>query len=334
MASPRHLPTVYVTGFLTNTSCKHNYHAWVNANNVLAGDQRIMDEGHYGWSRQMYGIDWRTGHGGDMFGRYPLPLHMAVMLMRRSSPAALAASVVGDAVLNASRVYVTFRAAEREAAGDDAKIVAESLEQLSSVTSECGYRVVAHSLGCRLLLDALPLLPAEARPTEVHLCAAAVTPSYAAPKLPLLCRPNGGRIYHHWSAADEALMSGFLLASRGELALGSGPLPSTAPACASSHDASTYLGLASHGAYRKDFHRLARGAILGLAPPPRQPWLVRQQTLLAEHLTRALKRLPSVSTSWASSSASFVSASAASGVSRVQRWLLKGRSASRSRHRS
>ena len=31
------------------------------------------------------------------------------------------------------------------------------------------YRVVAHSLGCRLVLEALPLLPAEQRPREVRL---------------------------------------------------------------------------------------------------------------------------------------------------------------------
>ena len=322
-SSRRRLPTVYVTGFLTDTSKTENYREWLTANNTLADEHRIMDEGHFGWSRQVYGLEWRTGHGGDWLGRYPLPLHVAVMLIRRSSPAALAASVMGDAVLNASRLYLTFRAAEREAAGRDAESVAASLANLSA-SSEHGYRVVAHSLGCRLMLVALPLLPAEARPCEFHLCAAAVTPTYAAPKLPLLCKPDEGRIFHHWSAADEALTSGFLLASRGEPALGSGPLPPSAPPNATSHDASTYLGLASHGAYRREFNHLAAGAILGIAPPPRQQWLVRQQTLLAEQLTRALKRLPSVPTTWGSSAAS-LSASASAGASHAQRWILRGR---------
>ena len=116
-SSRRRLPTVYVTGFLTDTSKTENYREWLTANNTLADEHRIMDEGHFGWSRQVYGLEWRTGHGGDWLGRYPLPLHVAVMLIRRSSPAALAASVMGDAVLNASRLYLTFRAAEREAAG-------------------------------------------------------------------------------------------------------------------------------------------------------------------------------------------------------------------------
>ena len=43
--------------------------------------------------------------------------------------------------------------------------------------------VCARSLGCRLVLDALPLLTESERPTEVHLCAAAVTTAHAAPSL-------------------------------------------------------------------------------------------------------------------------------------------------------
>ena len=36
-------------------------------------------------------------------------------------------------------------------------------------------RVVAHSLGCRFVVEALRSMPKEMRPNEVHLCAPAIT---------------------------------------------------------------------------------------------------------------------------------------------------------------
>lgn len=302
------LPTVYVTGFLTQTSSHENYNEWLSAHNQLHADTRLDT-----WCKGAYGLEWRTGSSGDWLGRFPLPLHIAVMLMRRSSPAALAAGVAGDALLNATRLFLTFREAERTAERD-APDVARSLADLKSANNLSGYRVVAHSLGCRLMIDSLPLLPAASRPSELHLCAAAVTPSHAVPRLHECVAP-GGRIYHYFSDSDEALMSGFLLASRGESALGSLALPPDAPSNASSHDATAYLGVASHGEYRKEFHRLAADALLGHSPPPRQSWLVRQRAMAAEQLTRALRRLPSVP----SMSASSVTTSA--GL--VRSWLLR-----------
>ena len=109
------------------------------------------------------------------------------------------------------------------------------------------YRVVAHSLGCRLVLEALPSLPAEQRPREVrlrrspsfssgthahghaagrwrrleelttrrrhpprqvHLLAAAATMEAHAPRLAQLCAPRAGKVYHYYCADDEALASG------------------------------------------------------------------------------------------------------------------------------
>ena len=311
-------PTVYCTGFLTHTSDDGNYSEW------LACHQRLGES--LGWCAEAHGVDWRTGSGGDIFGRWPLPLHVATLLLRRSSPAAFAYGLAGDALLNAARIYRAYRAAE-DAAQHDAPTLAAALSKLAQAPHVESYRVVAHSLGCRLLVDALPLLPPDLRPAEVHLCAAAMTATHAAPKLAHICRP-GGHVYHFWSAGDEALSSGFLLASGGERALGSMPLPTTAATApsaaappppppssaaaaaaaaashaatsasshaatsASSHDATSYLGVASHGAFRAHFHQLARDAVLGRPPPPRKPWLDYQQAHAANVLTSALRRLP------------------------------------------
>jgi len=262
-----------------------------------------MSDSALGWCEEVHGVEWRTGSGGVRFGHTPFPVSIAVALLRQSSPAAMAAGLAGDVVLHATRLLLTFRAAE-QVTEHDAPRVAAALSNLAALPDVSDYRVVAHSLGCRLVIDALPLLPPQSRPIEVHLCAAAVTASRALPRLDDLCKP-GGHLYHHWASSDEALLSGFLIASHGEPALGSGPLPPTASAALShssitksSHDASAYLGIASHGAYRSLFHRLASDASLGRPPPPKLPFVEQQRAKAAAYLTRALRRLPTA-TQWA-----------------------------------
>ena len=263
----------------------------------------LSDGASLGWCSEAYGIEWRTGHG-DIFGRLPLlygtAAGAAAFLIRRSSPLMFAGSLAGDGLLNAVRVYLAFGAAE-QAAKQDAVALAKALSRLASKPDVERYRVVAHSLGCRLVMEALPLLPPEQRPVEVHLCAAAMTAPHAKPALPMLCQP-GGHLYHHFSTGDEALSGAFLLASRGVPALGSAPLPDDALPCDSlastttwsSHDASAYLGLLSHSRFRAHFHRLAEDAVRGKEPPERQPRLVEQQQQVAEVITAGLKRLPPV----------------------------------------
>ena len=307
-------PTVFVTGFLTDTTTDSTYSDWLASQRNLATS--------LGWSEEAYAIDWRTGAAGDRFGRYPIPL-LAVMLLRGSSLPLFAAGLAGDAMLNATRLYLSYLTAV-DASNRDAPKVADAIAT-SSLTRD--YRIVAHSLGCRLIVDALPLLPPESRPSEIHLCAAALTANHALPKLDSICRP-GGRIYHYWSSHDEALSSAFLLASRGEPALGSMPLPNEdkpLTISTSSHDVSSYLGLASHGTYRLHFDEFAADAILGRPPPPPlAPWLVRQQAVLGESLTKALKRLPKVSAS-AMASALPSAGVYTKGLESWRGWLLRRR---------
>ena len=79
----------------------------------------------------------------------------------------------GDALLNAWRLYLHFRVTEEATVAD-----AERLAEACSIQfGGDEYRIAAHSLGARLVLEAMPLLPPSHRPAEVHLCAAAVTPS-------------------------------------------------------------------------------------------------------------------------------------------------------------
>ena len=252
------------------------------------------------WSEEMYGFPWRTGSDGDMFGRWPLPVHVATLLARRSSPTALVAGLSADALTNAIRFHLTFRRAEAAAVAD--------APALAAVCDGFGgeFRVVAHSLGCRLVLEALPLLPPNRRPIEVHLCAAAATESLAAERLSQLCAPgaDGRGVCHYYSASDEVLATGFWLASGGVPALGSAPLsrslpPPPPPAGAiavpvRSVDATPYFeSVLVHGAYKSVLDRLVVDAALGLPPPPPpDPWMRRQQLLLHAALLKTMAKLP------------------------------------------
>ena len=130
------------------------------------------------------------------------------------------------------------------------------------------------------------------RPLELHLCAAAATATEVGDRLQHLCHPSGGRLYHHFSKADEALTTGFVLASGGEPALGAAPLPASLEFdAASSHDASPYLGVAPHAAYRKSFDQLATGAMRGGPPPALSSWVMRQQLLLRRTVARMVEKL-------------------------------------------
>ena len=45
-------------------------------------------------------------------------------------------------------------------------------------------------------------------PLQVHLLAAAATMEAHAARLPQLCAPHAGKVYHYYCADDEALASG------------------------------------------------------------------------------------------------------------------------------
>ena len=74
------MPSIYVTGFLTDTSTLANFEPWMASHKRLAAALQ--------WSDEMHGFQWRTGSAGDMLGKWPLPLNIAALVARRSSPTA------------------------------------------------------------------------------------------------------------------------------------------------------------------------------------------------------------------------------------------------------
>ena len=203
-------PCVYVTGFMTDTTDDDYWESWMPAHQQLLAAPLP-------WPEQAYGYRWQTGATGDWLGRWPLPVHAAALLARRSSPATLLAAMTADALVNATRCTLTtlhlphhprpsppsspsppsppsplsplsplsppppFATSPPHRPHDPSRLLLHYRSAETAAVAEApglaracaafggDYRVVAHSLGCRLVLEALPLLPAEQRPREVRL---------------------------------------------------------------------------------------------------------------------------------------------------------------------
>ena len=107
---------------MTDTAEAGNWDEW------LTSHKRLSKE--LNWCDDAYGLDWRSGAGGDILGKWPFPLHTLALVARRSSPKALAAGVAADAIVNAARLYLHFRKAEVAAAAD-----AEATNKLATAAS-------------------------------------------------------------------------------------------------------------------------------------------------------------------------------------------------------
>ena len=93
-------PCVYVTGFMTDTKDDGYWESWMPAHQQLVSAPLP-------WPEQAYGYRWQTGATGDWLGRWPLPVHAAALLARRSSPATLLAGMTADSLVNATRCTLT-----------------------------------------------------------------------------------------------------------------------------------------------------------------------------------------------------------------------------------
>ena len=89
-------PCVYITGFMSDTKDDGYWESWLPAHRQLVAAPLP-------WPEQAYGYRWQTGATGDWLGRWPLPVHAAALLARRSSPAALLAGITADSLVNATR---------------------------------------------------------------------------------------------------------------------------------------------------------------------------------------------------------------------------------------
>jgi len=235
--------TLYVPGFTQSADDTETFGGWRTAHAALSADKA--------WGPKMAGYAWESG-------AQRIPTLTLALWARSAWRMARGATAVTPAgvMLFATECAVEYGAwmlreyhAARKIAEADAEGLAATLRALRS--EHAHVRVVAHSLGCRHLLEAMKVLDAADAPDEVHLCAPAFAEAEYGADLATL--PHGEWYLYH---AESDAVLGFLYWAaeglRGAEAVGRAGLTATYPrvrVC----DVAGHFGLRVHGEYSRRF---------------------------------------------------------------------------------
>jgi len=243
--------TLYIKGFLARGEAPDHFRDW------QAGHRRLSEE--RGWGAGAFGYAWGSGD----LGGWPWPVVSAAKTVYdvvraarragRASPAGALGFMAAEHLVRLTARFVTqYRAASRSARAE-AQPLADVLSRLGE--GRGAVRVVAHSLGCLLAIEAISRLTPDRRPFEVHLCAPACRESDVADRLANLGR-EGAFLYH--ARNDLVLETGFIALSRGR-ALGavgpSRPFPGLVAV-----DVAEHFGFWVHHEYKRRFAEFAESA--------------------------------------------------------------------------
>ncbi|KAG2175436.1 hypothetical protein INT43_001083 [Umbelopsis isabellina] len=250
--------TVYVKGFLAEGDTPDNFADWMHSHRLLVLSKN--------WEPTALGFSWPSGTAS-----VPLPFAtlasasylLASNLKRLSqlrlpTPATILGAFAVDIGLHTGRLAYQFNQATNESK-ERAEILALRLLRLRSEHEHV--RIVAHSLGCRHVVEALSKLKPDERPDSVHLCAPALV---AEDVMPYIGKGQGGlarnKTIIYYSPKDMTL--GVLLRAilGGARPLGEAGLDPKTPIDSTVQlvDASSSLGFFSHTDYADKFHFMAR----------------------------------------------------------------------------
>lgn len=218
--------TVYIKGFLSEGERPEDFGAWSRSHAVLAALESESHPRGRGWGEASAGFHWESsGHRWLPRIQLPVPLVTGATIAMRArrapfvlNPATLATALAADVALNAVRLGLQYRYAERTAV-EDAERLSSSLVTLGQRFNRV--RLVAHSLGCRKAIRAVTGLPESERPFEIHLTAPACIESLVSADLNGLARGPDGMTYCYYTRRDLALSWGFRAAHGGSEAMGS-----------------------------------------------------------------------------------------------------------------
>lgn len=200
--------TLYVKGFLGRGEEPDHFDAWLESHDAL--------ERSHGWSPRALACQWPSGELlprslaaiGAVKGAVDV-VRIVRHVRRAVRLAAVGALVAEELALVAAHFLYQYVVATRNAA-ERAEDFAAHLDQLAS--EHARVRVVAHSLGCRHVIEGVSLLDPERRPTEIHLCAPACREQDVADKLDALAR---GRTWLYYTRKDRVLDLAFTPIARG-----------------------------------------------------------------------------------------------------------------------
>jgi hypothetical protein len=208
--------TVYVKGFLGRDEDPDHFGSWLDCHARL-------EESH-GWGARALGYHWPSGEFWSgptaAIGLAKGAVDVVRMLrnVRRVARLGYWGAMLGEqAVLVAGRFLHQYWRATQSAA-EQADAHAAHLRELAGAHRRV--RVVAHSLGCRHVIEAVAQLDPAERPHEIHLCAPACREDDVTHKLPGLARE---RTLVYFTERDRLLDLVFTPLARGRALGSSGP---------------------------------------------------------------------------------------------------------------
>jgi pimeloyl-ACP methyl ester carboxylesterase len=243
--------TVYVKGFLARGERPASFDHW------MAGHRSLVET--HDWSPYALGYHWESGQLRKLAvpvagsAKALWDIYRLVRHTRRFAPLAAAGWFIAEqGVMITARFIGQFIEANREAV-TRAEDLADCLETLA--LSHRRVRVVAHSLGCRQVIEAAALLPDEIRPHEIHLFAPACLEDEVSDKLPQLAREQA---FVYFTRLDQVLEISFRAMSQGR-AMGGAGLDRDYPGLLA-RDVSSEFDFWVHTEYKNRFGRFAEPA--------------------------------------------------------------------------
>ena len=156
--------TLYIKGFLSKGEKKEQYDRWLAAHHKLVFKDKWHEHCHtYDWDVGSLKIPAPLASGAGAL----LAVYNSTKLFR-VNPVTFATTLALDTVVLAGAVLYQYFIIE-ENTNIMAPKLALKLINLSKKYDKV--RIVCHSLGCKLLLNAIPYVPLKHRPHTIHLCA-------------------------------------------------------------------------------------------------------------------------------------------------------------------
>ncbi len=238
--------TVYLKGFLARGEKADRFEHWLACHEALMKSRA--------WGPRTFGYDWPSGQFGKLAAgvgaaKGIVDFVRVVRNVRRAVSLGNLGMIVGEQALTISALFVR----QYWVATRNAQRLAEDCASHLLTLGEGGarLRVVAHSLGCRQVIEAVSTLPLDLRPAEIHLCAPAVREDDVADKLSSLAR---GATYLYYTEKDRVLDLGFTPLARGRALGYCGPR--NAYAGLTAVDVGEHFDFFVHGEYKSRFERL------------------------------------------------------------------------------
>lgn len=208
--------TIYVKGFLARGEDPDHFGAWLACHRDLHVRQ--------GWGPRAQGYSWPSGRIESV----PVPLvttgAIAWNLIRmvrgvgRFNLFSHVGWLAGEQAVQLVARFISQYIAAARSATERAAALAEELDALARRGARV--RLVAHSLGCLQVIEAVARLDPSSRPFSIHLCAPACREDQVAGKLPSLAADRT-HLYH--TTGDLVLETAFRVMSWGRALGAVGP---------------------------------------------------------------------------------------------------------------